>query len=610
VSFGRRALLILLLIAPSFARAQEEERLWMPEGYRLLSVEERQALAPGELKAIGARNQELLRAAIETLSSEERQKLVASLESYRNRPQATQVEKQYVTMTTMLLLSAAVEEHTQQMKQAETDRINALIREQEEKSKGFPNELKSVQEEASLVEKERSRRMNSRELYLRILKPLRARPWNQQVRLVFRDLVRGNRYQLLEPALAFVRARKRESPDEGAWPSLEAFLVLTLKDDVGEAKRLFASAVAKGARDVESHVFPLLIAEIEGNEADIARYEPRLRSVLDKDQDLEKLLFEQISTLPRSLQQKARGTFEAKYRGRHPADWEARYRVLMGRFWEKDFEGVEREVASLLDLPMSALPEPHRLKFTSLRLLVKASTGKCAEAVAGIRALEAEAETVYPVAFDSNAPPSPRNEQDVREMRASMVKASEYRAQLETWRTDPRSLPPELASMKPEERGAFLAAASAETAQSVARANELLNGRDDASAARELTRRELEEWEKEHGAEGSSQYDIQTQAEFLTIPVRTQAGICLMDQGDPLAAVQVLRPCAGAGKNLHMSCVGQLIKAATLLAESGRVDPAVKVYEHLSGSYVSLDGLYGAIEKAAPGRVPPPSRSP
>jgi hypothetical protein len=164
--------------------------------------------------------------------------------------------------------------------------------------------------------------------------------------------------------------------------------------------------------------------------------------------------------------------------------------------------------------------------------------------------------------------------------------------------------------MKPEERGAFLAAASAETAQSVARANELLNGRDDASAARELTRRELEEWEKEHGAEGSSQYDIQTQAEFLTIPVRTQAGICLMDQGDPLAAVQVLRPCAGAGKNLHMSCVGQLIKAATLLAESGRVDPAVKVYEHLSGSYVSLDGLYGAIEKAAPGRVPPPSRSP
>jgi hypothetical protein len=131
----KRILLGLLLISVAvLAQAQQDqdqEQLWMPEGYRLLTIEERQALPPAELQAIGARNQELLRAAVKAMSREERQKLAASLESYRNRPDATQVEKQYVTMAAMLLMATVIEEDQQKTKQAAQDRLQALIREQD-----------------------------------------------------------------------------------------------------------------------------------------------------------------------------------------------------------------------------------------------------------------------------------------------------------------------------------------------------------------------------------------------------------------------------------------------------------------------------------------------
>jgi hypothetical protein len=110
---------------------------------------------------------------------------------------------------------------------------------------------------------------------------------------------------------------------------------------------------------------------------------------------------------------------------------------------------------------------------------------------------------------------------------------------------------------------------------------------------------------------GSRQYDIQGKAEEISISIRTETGICYLDHGDPNAAMRVLTPAIGAGKNLHGYPIGHLVKAATLVAESGRVDDAIRIYERLRSGDIALTGLYQAIEKSAPGRLrPPPAAQP
>ncbi|HEY6065074.1 MAG TPA: hypothetical protein VIY96_02900, partial [Thermoanaerobaculia bacterium] len=430
----RKLLLVFLVLAmPGAAAAQEEERLWMPDGYRLLTIEERQALAPADLAAIGARNQELLRAAVKAMSLEERGKVAASLERWGNATERTQVEKQYVTMTGMLLMAVGMEEENQKLKQAAQDRLQALLREQEEASKGFPSDQKSVEEESRAVEAAMTSKADYRQLYLRILRPLRARPWNHEARFVFRRIVRGRSFELVEPALAFARARQKESPQEGAWDSLVAFLLLSFKGEVPEAKRLFAVAVDKNANDVESHIFPLLIAQIEGNATDVQRYEPRAKKEWPKAADLEKVLVDQVAVLPDSLREKAKATVEAKYRAHHPADWEARNKALMDRFYAKEFATVEREIESLVALPASVLPEENRLSFLVLRLRTKAAAGRCSEAAAGIPDVEARAAAVHPPEFDPDVAPAPHSESDVRTLRDELREAESQRSRFERW---------------------------------------------------------------------------------------------------------------------------------------------------------------------------------
>lgn len=84
---------------------QEEERLWMPEGYRSLSNEERQALSADELKAITARNTEILIEAARRMTAAERSAVTANLQRVDESRQLSPAEKQYAARVAMLLLA-------------------------------------------------------------------------------------------------------------------------------------------------------------------------------------------------------------------------------------------------------------------------------------------------------------------------------------------------------------------------------------------------------------------------------------------------------------------------------------------------------------------------
>lgn len=598
---------LAIFAAATAAFAQEEERLWMPEGYRLLTADERQALPPAELQAIGARNQELLRAAVHAMSPEERRSVATALESYGNGHELSQVEKQYVAMTSMQLMAAGMEEENRKMKKAAQERRQALLREQEETSKGFPSDQESVEREARAVEGAMTARADYRQLYLRILKPLRARPWNHEVRYVFRRIVRGGQLDLLEPALAFAEARQKESPQEGAWDSLRAFLVLSFQGDVPEAKRLFAIAIEKNANDVESRIFPLLIAEIEGNAAEVARYEPRAREAWPKAEDLEKVLVDSVAVLPESLRAKAKGTVEAKYRERHPSDWEARNKNLLDRFYAKDYAGVERETDALLALPATVLPDDDRLTFSLLRIRAKAATGRCTEAETAIRDLEERAERVHPARFDPDAAPAAHTEAEIRQMRAGLKSANEQRLRLERWQKgDVAGMPAELSQLSEAERRAVLEDLLAETLRSTDAAHRLVDGKDDASAVSAWNRTELEEWEKSHAVSETGSYDIFGEAESISIAARGETADCWLERKDPLSAQRVVSLCVGGGRNWHSGCVNPLRKAGTLLAQTGHVPEAMAIYRRLESAGLAVGELAAAIEKAAPGSLAPP----
>ena len=100
----------LLAIFASLSAAQDEERLWMPEGYRLLTTEELASLPADQVKTILSRDDVLLREAIAGMAAEERQNLNDRLETFRRSHELSQREAQYVTMVEMLVLSTAIED--------------------------------------------------------------------------------------------------------------------------------------------------------------------------------------------------------------------------------------------------------------------------------------------------------------------------------------------------------------------------------------------------------------------------------------------------------------------------------------------------------------------
>jgi hypothetical protein len=609
----RRALIVLALLAAFTLRGQdEEERLWMPEGYRLMSLEERKALPEDEMRAIGTRNTELLREAARSMTPAQRQELGLRLGQFAQTHELAQYERQYVTMVSMMLLAAGQEERTLADRSAAESRFQAFLREQETTTKGFPAGREPVEAEADAIEAQLGK-TDSRTLYLRALKPLRARPWNEAIRVCFRKLVRGDSYprqqktSLYDAALVFVQARQKESPNEGAWYSLEAFLRLSMRNEVADAKRLFAIAIQKNANDTESRIFPILLAEIDGDQKEVERLLPRAREAWPKQEDLDRNLWSDIDVLPSELQPRAREAVGGKYKKAHPADWSSRAEILSASVAKGNFREVETETATLLGLPMAILPEPHRTEFLALRLRATAGLGRCDEVLAEVPRFEAAVRTIYPSGFDSQAPPAPRTARDVQALRSTLEEGRRALRKLQASIADGSlDSSPEWSDVPRQERVAQATEWAAELEEELKEMESLLADSDDVAVAARWSLREHEAWQELRRVPDNAIFDEADRGTRLTILVRSAAGKCLLAQHRVADAARVLAPCVGSGPNYHGDCGEPILEAGRELVKQGKLKEAAAVYTvtaPVENFSTRAEDLYVEIEKAAPGTV-------
>ena len=610
-------LLLLALATALLAQeptAEEEPVLWMPEGYRLLSVEERSALPPEEWKEIGTRNTALLKEAIAAMTPEERQEVGAALAAYGQGRELPQYVRQYITITSMMLLAAGNVERAAADRADAEERFQKLLREQETASKGFPGDQESVTAEADAIEDALEKPGEWRALYLRTLKPLRARPWNDPIRVCFRKIVRSDstprpqKTSLYDAALAFLQAREKETPAEGAWYSLEAFLRLSMRNEIAEARRLFDIAIAKNARDVESRIFPILLAEAEGDAARVEQLMPRAREAWPKPEDLDRNLLDGVDVLPNSLQAKAREAVGGKYKKAHPTDWSARAEILSASLERGAFREVESETGVLLALPVSTLPEPGRTEFWALRLRAIAGLGRCDEVLAEIPQLEASAREAYRGdPGDGKNPPAARNDRDVQDLRAQLQEGRRGLAKLRAAIADGSiENAPELAEVPRAERLGQAEAMAAEYEEELKRMEARLSGPSDSAIAEEWTRREREAWLEASGLSRVTLFDRADPAERVAIRVRSAAGKCLLAHHRPAEAARVLASCVGRGPNYHGDCGEPILEAGRELVREGRYKEAAAVYAATApvANFSSrADDLYREIEKTSPGTV-------
>ena len=595
----------------------------MPEGYHLLSPEERRDLSPDELKAIYSKNTALLEEALARMTPSERVALGQELQRFGQAHALSDTEKQYIAVVSMRVLAGAMEEHVQQEKEGAKARFEKLLQEQEEATRGFPSDQKSVEAEAWAAYERRGKE-DAYKLYLRVLKPLRARPWNDVARFVFEKLVcvgppffevSGEKRPfppgLPDAALAFCKKRQAETPSEGAWFSLEGFLRLN-RGEIAEAKPLFRAAVVKEAKDGDSYVFPLLIAEIEQNAPEIASLRARAQRLWPKAKasDLDRILFENIALLPVEMQVKARQTFGSRYKKAYPAEWGSRAKILGQNLRAGEPRKVESETSALLGLPPSVLPEPQRAEFWALNLEANAALGQCGGLEAQVPLFEAMAEKGFPRDSDPQAPPRFRTTADVRTLKAGLEESRSAVEKLDSLLKEGKlDTSPDMAGIPARERRRVAEESVEEFRREVADGATLLEGRDDAAAAAEWSRRELEKWEDARHYPGTFEdrrFDISGRAEGLSIAVRASVGGCLLGKGDARGAARLLKPCV-AGRYHHMSCIDPLVDAGVALVRSGDVKEAVAIYKLVSPSFVTTNRLFDAIEKASPGLVERPT---
>lgn len=599
---------VLVLLTALPLPAQEEESLWMPDGYRLLSFEERKSLPEEELREIATKNTALLREAAKSMTPEERQDLLARLGRFAQAHELADFERQYVTMVSMMLHSAGSEEKGLADRAVVQKRFEQLLRDQEATTRGFPSDRKAVEAEADAIEAEIGK-PEERTLYLRALKPLRARPWNSTIRLCFRKLVRRDSHRpqktsLYDAALVFLYARQKESPDEGAWYSLEALLRLSVRSEVAEAKKLFALAIQKNARDNDSRIYPILLAEIDGDHHEVERLIPRSREAWPKPEDLDRALWYAIDSLPADLQPRARESFGSKYKKAHPADWASRSEILAASVEKGNFRDVEAETATLLALPVGTLPEPYRSEFLALRLRAVAGLGRCDEVVAEIPRLEAAALAAYRGNYDDYFPPAPRTAGEVKELRSQLEARRRTLRKLQASIADGSvDKAPELSEVPKPERRAWATQWAARLGTELKEMESLLNRTDEAVAS-EWSRRELTSWYERRKIPLDSILDAADPGTRLTIRVRSAAGKCLLSHHRVADAIRVLAPCVGSGTNFHGDCGEPLLEASRQLEKEGRWKEAAAIYAvtaPVQNFSYRAEQLYQVIEKAAPG---------
>jgi hypothetical protein len=604
-------IVILALAAAAPVRSQDEAGLWMPEGYRLLSFEERKALAEDELKALQTENTRRLREAVREMSPEERQAVSQRLSQFGASHELRDYEKQYITLTQMFLLSAGEAEKREVESAAAEARFQQLLHDQETDTKGFPAEQAAVENEAAAIESEVGK-ADSRVLYLRALRPLRVRPWNSEIRWCFRQVVRSEPYSasqkrsLYLAALAFLQAREKESPAEGSWFSLDAYLRLTVAREVPEARRLFAIAVQKNANDVESRTYPILFAEIDGDQKEVERLMPRAREAWPDEQDLQLSLIHAIDALPPDLQARAKEAVGNKYKKAFPADWASRAEILEASLARGSYAEVESESTAVLALPATSLPVRDRSAFLALRLRAAAGLGRCEEVVGQIPQLEAAVALATPDSTDEFAPPPPRRARDVAALRAQLREGQRDLQDLRGAIADGSiEASPGWDDVPKAERRDVAEQWASDLEAHLEKMKEILKGSDEAVAA-EWSRRELADWYASHNIPATSLLDAADPGSRLVIQVRGAAGKCLLAHHRAADAARVLVPCVGSGANYHEDCAVPILEAGRELVQQGQLQEAASVYRAtaaLQNYTLIADDLYWEIERAAPGTV-------
>jgi hypothetical protein len=604
------------------AAAQQEpaaaaDRLWMPEGYQLLSPEERERLSPEGMKRIGTRNQELLAQAIEAMSPEECSALAARMGKFGQTHELKTYERQYLTQVTMRLLARPQADDSKKRQAERQERLDRLLRRQEETTHGFSSEREAVVKEADEIEA-RLGQDDPTALYLRALRPLRARPTNDAIRIAVRRIVRG-RPELIDAALQFCAARQKETPAEGAWYSFEAVLRMTMRDDVDSARRLFDVAIAKNAGDVDCRVYPLLIAEVEGDQAAVARYRPRAVEAWPDPKVLDAELRQSVADLPPMLQARAHDTFEARYSKAHPTDWPAR----AGRMWEalrddphdlrrqQRLPELEREADAIVVLPATVLPREYRVQFRAVALIARAGQGRCDEALAALPAAEREIAAAPPRLMDESGPPRPMTAEGVRALRREREALDQLGRRLEVYQKTGRLEDlPELKEVPAAERSEAVEGALDEVDAAQLEAEAILAlGADDAAIAAAWSKKERTDWEHERQFDKGMQYDAASGADRYRILMRSAIGRCLLEHKDVDRAIAVLQPCLGDRRNLHRDCVNPLLEAGVVLANAGRPKDSIRIYRLVEPVMLEeggqLEALRYAIQRAAPGSLPP-----
>lgn len=592
--------------------ATQEEALWMPEGYRLLSAEEQQSLPAEEVKAIAARNTASLREAIGRMTPEERQATAERLHAAGRDRRLTPIEAQYISLTTMMLLSKTVEEKHRQGSSDEESRFQKLLLDQEQETKGFPADADSVQQEAETILALLKNPSRNRDFYLRALKPLRSRPWNDAIREAFRIIVESDPIErrgptLCDAAIAFIHSRQKETPQEGSWYSLEALLKLTIRHDVAEGKRLFSVAIEKDARDTNSRLYPLLIAEIEEDKTAIARLRLRARKFSASDEVIDRALLLELPLLPLDLQVKARSTFLGHYKVAHPADWRSRAEILSEQLEGGRLQEVASEATDLLLLPVSVLPEPHRSEFLALKLQAMAGLGRCDESVAEIPRLESAAAAAYPWQTDPDALPHPKTVQDVRAFR---LEIAQQRAEIARWRAALKDgsldRSEDLRDIPKQERQKLVQEMITAGEKEISKEEETLGSGDDATVAAQWSAREMSRWLENQHIPADASADRAGRAERLSIMARSAAGKCLLAKARASEAARVLAHCIGSGRFYHPDCVHPLFEAAHALVAQRKIENAAAIYNLLAPNptlAMYVDELYFDIERASPGLV-------
>jgi hypothetical protein len=491
------------------------------------------------------------------------------------------------------------------------ERFEQLLRDQEATTRGFPPDRELVEAEAFAIENEIGQ-TESTALYLRALRPLRAAPGNDAIRVCFGQLVRGDspsrprNMSLYDAALAFLQARQNESPDEGAWYSLEAFLRLSMRSEVGEAKKLFALAIQKHAYDLESLTYPILLAEIEGHQQEVERLMLRAHDTCPNPESLDRSLWSAIDSLPADLQARARETFGGKYKKRHPADWASRSKILAASMTNGSFRDVEAETATLLALPEGTLPDPYRSEFLALRLRSLAGLGQCDEVVAQIPRLEAVGSAAYRETYDDAFPPAPRTSRDVKLLRSHVEDGLRSLRQLRASIADGSfEKKPEFRELPPVQLHAWIAQSATQLDGEIREMESLLNRTDQAFLS-EWSRRELTSWYGWQKIPLDSNLDAADPGARLVIQVRSAAGKCLLSHHRAADAARVLAPCVGSGTRFHSDCGDPILEAGLELVKEGRWKEAAAVYAvtaPVQNFSSRSEELYREIEKAAPGSV-------